>query len=104
MPFPKSKSKGGSKRATFGGKPKTASSPPDKKILESLGGVAPQLTGFEMRTPGNKETGFMQNTQKKATGAMMGRPPPLIGGLAGKKTSPRKDAKKQFKPKGRKVF
>jgi hypothetical protein len=100
MPFGAKKS-AGLKKPKFGGRPKTSEGGPDKKILESFGGARPKGKEFEMRTQGNRETGFIQNTPKKATGAMMGRPPPpLIGG-----GPPRKDAKKAFKKaKGRKVF
>lgn len=93
--------------ASFGGKPKTANKPPNKTAIKALGGMPPRKKAQDIQTTmdsslGNKETGFIQNTPKKATAAMMGRPPPLIGGLS---KGPRADAKKQFKPKGgKKVF
>lgn len=105
MGFSKQSGKKGLPTLKFGGgKAKTSVSPPNKKVLESYGGAKSKAPMFEARTQGNRETGFIQSTPKKATGAMMGRaPPPLIGGKMG--GSPRADSKKQFKAKaGRKVF
>lgn len=93
--------KGGVKAPKFGGKSRTSVSPPNKKVLEAYGGGKPPVPSFEARTGGNRETGFIQSTPKKATAAMMGRSPPglLSGG------PPRAEAKRQFKrPKGKKVF
>jgi hypothetical protein len=110
MAFPKTP---GLKNPKFGGKSKTKVLPPDKKTLESFGGAAPKVPMFDARVSGQQEKGFIQSTPKKATGAMMGRaPPPLIGGLGGRGGglggfaggSKRPDSRKQFKPKGKKVF
>lgn len=90
------------KKPKFGGRSKTKELPPDKKTLESLGGARTKAPVFEARVPGNQEKGFIQATPKQATGAMMGRPPPLIARSSG--VTPRKDSKKQFKPRGKKVF
>lgn len=88
------------KKPKFGGKPKTADRPPPKKQLEQYGPVRHRAE--ELPIPiGNVETGFIQSTPKKATGAMMGRPPPP---LIARSTSTRKDSRKQFKPRGKKVF
>jgi hypothetical protein len=82
------------KKPTFGGRPKTADRPPDKKKLEAFGGARPRVTGFDMNVKGNREFGFIQNTEKKATASMMGRAPPKT---KTKTTGPaRKDAKRQF--------
>lgn len=91
----------GIQKPSFGGKRKTGAKPPSKKVLEAYGGAPTKAKPFEMNVPGNKEFGFIQNTPKKATGAMMGRAAPS-GGAA--KTITRSDSRKQFKPKGRKVF
>lgn len=96
------------KKPKFGGKPKTSSKPPNKTAIKALGGMPPRKKAQDIQTSmdnslGNVERGFIQNTPKKATAAMMGRaPPPLIGGKM--KGPARADAKKQFKPKGKKVF
>lgn len=103
MPFPDKTP--GLKKPKFGGRStKKSNHPPDKKVLESYGGARPKGKPFEARTTGNVESGFIQSTPKKATGAMMGRaPPPLIGGSLGGPA--RSDAKKQFKKgKGKRVF
>lgn len=93
----------GLKKPKFGGKPVTKELPPDKKIVDSLGGSRPKTKGFEERVPGNKEFGFIQATPKQATAAMMGRAPPKmkLPKGAGPKS---KNSRKQFKPKGAKVF
>lgn len=53
------------------------------------------------RGMGNKPTGFIQTTPKKATGAMMGRSPPKAKG----KKPPAQKGRSQFAPKaGSKVF
>lgn len=84
---------------------KSSSSPPPKNVLKQYGGAAPKKAVDEgKRTAGNTETGFIQRSQKTATAAMMGRaPPPLIGGMSGP-APPTMKGKKQFKPKGKKVF
>lgn len=97
----------GLSKPKFGGKPKTGSRPPNKAAVTALGGMPPRKRAQDIQQSmdkglGNRETGFIQNTPKKATGAMMGRPPPLVGPA---KTITRKDSRKQFKPKaGKKVF
>lgn len=55
---------------------------------------------------GNVETGFIQDTQKKATGAMMGKKPPSMKSAnKGTKGAKAKGAKKSFgMPPGRYVF
>jgi hypothetical protein len=77
--------------------------PPSKLVNKQLGGTGVKQTSIEQPNfGGNDPVGFIQNTPKKATGAMMGRapPPPLIA-----KTSTRSDSRKQFKKAGgRKVF
>jgi hypothetical protein len=74
--------------------------PPDKEVLKQYGGTGKKAPTEGKRPAGNVEVGFIQRTMKKATGAMMGRAPPPIGG-----THTRSDARKQFKPKaGKKVF
>jgi hypothetical protein len=97
----------GLKAPKFGGKPKAFSRPPNKKANEEYG-MAPRKKVSDAtrdldKSMGNREFGFIQNTPKKATGAMMGRPMPKIGKSS--KSSTRKDGRKQFAPKaGRKVF
>lgn len=84
---------------------KSFSRPPNKKANEEYG-LPPRKKASDATldydaSQGNVERGFIQRTPKKATGAMMGRPPPKIG----KKSSTRSDGKRQFKAKaGRKVF
>lgn len=85
---------------------KSFSRPPSKAANKALGGFKPARKLSEQalkmdKGMGNREFGFIQTTPKKATGAMMGRPPPKTTG----KTSPRSDGRKQFAPKaGKKVF
>jgi hypothetical protein len=93
----------------FGGKPKTANRPPNKKANEMLGGAPHRQRAQDIQATmdkglGNVETGFIQNTPKKATAAMMGRaPPPMKMKSTRKKTGPTVNT--QFMPKaGRKVF
>ncbi len=93
------------KRPKFGGKRKTEAKPPSKKVMEQYGPVPKKGSGVkETYTPGNREFGFIQGTPKAATAAMSGRGmPPLRD--TGAKATPRKDSRKQFKPKaGKKVF
>ena len=91
----------------FGGKPKTGSKPPSVIANKMLGGMPVRKKAQDVQATmdvglGNRERGFIQNTPKKATGAMMGRPMPK---LSAAKTSTRKDSRKQFKPKaGKRVF
>lgn len=94
---------GAIKRPKFGGSPKTRVLPPDKKTLESFGGARPRMKPFEAGVPSQQETGFIQATPRQATASMMGRaPPPLVARPGAGPAS--KKSKKQFKPKGRKVF
>jgi hypothetical protein len=81
------------KRPTFGGKPTTATKPPNKKVVDALGGSRPKTKGFDMNVKGNREFGFIQATPKQATAAMMGRAPPKT---KTHKSSTRSDSKKQF--------
>ena len=103
-------SKKGIVKPKFGGKPKTSERPPNKKANLALGGLPlrPKAQNIQQNMDkglGNREVGFIQNTPKKATAAMMGRAPPPIGILGEMSKSPRADARKSFKkPKGRKVF
>lgn len=96
----------GLKAPKFGGKPKTSSKPPSAKANKEFGlpirKKAASATQSMEPTMGNREFGFIQNTPKKATGAMMGRPPPKMGKS---KTITRGDGRKQFAPRaGKKVF
>lgn len=75
--------------------------PPSKEILKQYGGTGKKAPVEGKRPAGNTEIGFIQRTPRTATGAMMGRPPPKMGSS---KTSTRSDARKQFKPRGKKVF
>lgn len=84
-------------------RPKSFSKGPNKTVLKELGGTGLKRMPKQPDFGGNDPVGFIQNTQPMATAAMKGRaPPPLIGGNV--KGPARADAKKQFKPKGRKVF
>lgn len=96
----------GLKTPKFGGKPKAFSRPPNKKANEEYGmpmrKKASEATLDMDKSMGNREFGFIQNTPKKATGAMMGRALPKVSAA---KTITRKDSRKQFKAKaGKKVF
>lgn len=57
----------------FGGKPKAFSKPPDKTANKEYGGLPPKkasrATSDFDQSQGNVETGFKQNTPKKATAA-----------------------------------
>jgi len=58
---------------------------------------------FGKTAGGSSPKGFVQNTQKKATAAMQGKPP--VSGATKSSKPPRADAKKQFsKAPGKKVF
>lgn len=78
---------------------KQADMPPDKSVLKQYGGAPKKMPIEGKRPAGNTEIGFIQRTPKAATGAMMGRAPPPMG-----KTHTRSDSRKQFKPRGKKVF
>jgi len=95
------------KLAKFGGKVKTSTHPPNKKANEEYG-MAPTKRVSDATldydaSQGNRERGFIQNTPKKATGAMMGREPPM--GLLSS-APPSMGARRPVfkKPKGKKVF
>lgn len=91
-----------------GGKPKTGVKPPSVTANKMLGGAPHRKKAQDIQATmdaglGNRETGFIQNTPKKATAAMMGRAPPSMGLLGPSPTM--KGKKKQFTPKaGKKVF
>lgn len=98
----------GLSKPKFGGKPKTSQRPPNKKANEALGAPPVRMKAQNLQQSmdkglGNVERGFIQNTPKKATAAMMGRGlPPMV--KSGPK-SPTMKGKKSFKPKaGKKVF
>ena len=94
----------------FGGKSKTGMKPPNKKANEALGGAPHRMRAQDIQQSmdknlGNVEKGFIQNTPKKATASMMGRPPPPMKGMKStrKKTGPTVNT--QFMPKaGKKVW
>jgi hypothetical protein len=93
-------------KAKFGGKPKTGSKPPSVVANKMLGGAPHRKKAQDIQATmdkglGNNERGFIQNTPKKATAAVMGRAPPKMSAA---KTGTRSDGRKQFKPKGKKVF
>lgn len=92
------------------GKKSSAKSEGDKPgaLAEKLGAKSVLIQDkFEAKgAKGNVETGFIQNTPKKATGAMMGRAPPEAKHKnKGTKGTKAKGHKKAFgMPPGRYVF
>lgn len=72
------------KRPSFGGKPRAFNRPPNKEANKEYGGLVPKkaskATGDFDQSQGNRETGFIQNTERKATGGGPGRKPPATPG------------------------
>ena len=97
----------GLKAPKFGGRPKVASKPPSAEANKEYGMKPPKkassLSSSMEPTMGNKEFGFIQSTPKKATAAMMGKAPPQPKLPAGAGPAS-KNSRKQFKPRGAKVF